>query len=157
MNGQQCIDHYSTEELHDLDQSLHIFLPGDDDQLPLTYESVRSRLQYDQMVDESCAVCELVRPRSSLEDMVLDAALLLKLQKFLRITPSMELSDFIIGQYDASSLDARLAGLLLYPPQFGMMTSLTQLYFASAMIVFIIYIIMVVTNHRRCRLQTAMR
>ena len=68
------------------------------------------------MVDESCAVCELVRPRSSLEHMVLDAALLLKLQRFLRITPSMELSDVIIGQNDASSLDARLAGLLLYPP-----------------------------------------
>ncbi|KAG1688846.1 hypothetical protein DVH05_003023 [Phytophthora capsici] len=106
---------YSNEELRQMDRSLNFEIP-DSAQLRTMTEQAVVKMNVYQHEELACAVCEMLHEGADLNRQKLSPQLLQAMRRCLAVPEGSNIPKMIVEQYCASEIDARLHGLLLYPP-----------------------------------------
>ncbi|ETI45367.1 hypothetical protein F443_10043 [Phytophthora nicotianae P1569] len=101
-------------ELSKMDKAMQFKIPTKQD---IARIQITASQQLQQYADGSvvCCVCELHYARENVKSCTLSDVLVKNLVRILRTPGNAEVRSFIRKQYDASSLNSRLGGVLLYP------------------------------------------
>ena len=108
------VDCYTKEELEEMDQKLEIIIPSDISKREM-YKQAQFQLGPQCMNDKPCAICEMDYPHKEITCVELSEVILSDMKRSIGLPIGHSYPPFVVMQYDASSIDSRLSGLLLFP------------------------------------------